>query len=140
MPSQLFIGSVHGIFTISSLIFFYVFYRVKNCFNFDVKIKVHFNNSFFLHDNINKKKTLNITTAFNLVENVLLQGDQLNMAVFFWYLVKMTLVYATVLNSLHGTSHVFQGTRIARPCLIGLPVCKNIYQVSQDPLDSTVQF
>ena len=47
-----------------------------------------------------------------------IQGDQINMAVLFWYPVKVALVYATV----HWTSQVLQGTKTTRPCITGHPV------------------
>ena len=51
------------------------------------------------------------------------EPNQLNMAVFFWYLVKIDLsstVYATtyyIHTSVHWTSHFLQGTKNTRPCL-----------------------
>ena len=50
------------------------------------------------------------------------QGDQLYMAVFFWYLVKSDLSSVRVYISLHWKSHFLQVTRKKRPCLTGNPV------------------
>ena len=46
-----------------------------------------------------------------------IQGDQLSMAVYFWYLVKIDLSRVHVYNSIHWTSHFLKGTRKIRPCL-----------------------
>ena len=57
------------------------------------------------------------------VKAKLIQGDQLNMALFFWYHVKVTYpVYAT--TRVHWTSLFLQGTRKIWPCLTGHPVLK----------------
>ena len=50
------------------------------------------------------------------------QGYQLNMAVYFWYLVKSDLSSVYVYSSVHWASHLLQGTRKIRPCLNGHPV------------------
>ena len=44
-----------------------------------------------------------------------LQGDQLKMAVFFWYLGKSCFYSERVCSSVHWTSHFLQGTRNTRP-------------------------
>ena len=50
--------------------------------------------------------------------------DQINMAVSFWYLVKVTLVndVRILYRSVQWISHVLQVTRNTRPCLSGHPV------------------
>ena len=45
--------------------------------------------------------------------------DQLNMAVYFWYLVKSDLSSVHVYSSAYWTSHFLQGTRKTCPCLTG---------------------
>ena len=52
---------------------------------------------------------------------LILQGDQLNMALFFWYLVKKCFVHCTLLYTcrVHWISHFFQGTRKTRSCVTG---------------------
>ena len=54
-----------------------------------------------------------------LADTAYIQGDQLYMAVFFWYLVKSDLFSVRVYSSLRWTSHFLQGTRKTRPCLSG---------------------
>ena len=44
----------------------------------------------------------------------LIQGEQLNMALFFWYLVKNYLSSIRYCTSVNWTSHFFQGTRKTR--------------------------
>ena len=51
-----------------------------------------------------------------------IQGDQLDMAVFFWYQVESDVSSVHVYNSIHRTSHLLQGTRKTRQCLTGHPV------------------
>ena len=51
-----------------------------------------------------------------------LQGDQLTMAVFYWYLVKSDLSSLLIYSSVYWTSHFLLGTRKAQPCLTGHPV------------------
>ena len=55
-----------------------------------------------------------------------LQGPQLNMAVFFWYLVKINLISVRFCKRVHWISHFLQGTRITRSCLTGHPVAEQI--------------
>ena len=50
----------------------------------------------------------------------ILQGDQLNMAVFFWYLGKIDLSSVHVYSTLHWPSNLLQGQ--TRPCLTSRPV------------------
>ena len=47
----------------------------------------------------------------------ILQGHQLNMVVFSWYLVKHDLPSVCYCTSVHWTGHFLQGTRKTRPCL-----------------------
>ena len=47
----------------------------------------------------------------------LLQGDQLNMAVFFWYLVQNDLSSVCSCTRVHWSSDFLHGTRKTRPCL-----------------------
>ena len=51
-----------------------------------------------------------------------IQGDQLNMALFFWNLGKSDLFSVHVYSSVLWTSHFLQGTRKIQSCLIGHPV------------------
>ena len=46
-----------------------------------------------------------------------IQGDQLNMAACFWYLVKSDFSSVHMYNSVHWTSHFLKGTRKTQPCL-----------------------
>ena len=50
----------------------------------------------------------------------LVQAHQINMAVFFWYLVKSDL--SSVRYTVHWTASFFQGTRNTRPYITGHPV------------------
>ena len=51
------------------------------------------------------------------------QGDQLNMTVFFfWYLGNSDLPRVIVYSSVHWASQFLLGTRKTRPCLTGHPV------------------
>ena len=59
-----------------------------------------------------------------------IQGDQLNKAVLFWYLVKSDLFIVHVYSSLSLDKHFFQRTRKTRPCLTGHPV-DEIYDVKK---------
>ena len=52
------------------------------------------------------------------------QGNQLNMAVFFWFFVKPCTVYATV-RVYTGPVTFFKVPNKTRPCLIGHPVFVN---------------
>ena len=58
--------------------------------------------------------------SFNLMS--LVQPDQINMAVFFWQLVKSDLSSLYVYSSVHWTIHFLQGSRNTRPCITGHPV------------------
>ena len=49
----------------------------------------------------------------------LVQGEQLDLAVFFWYLGKSDLSSVHVYSSVHWTSHFLQGTIEELPCLTG---------------------
>ena len=49
----------------------------------------------------------------------LLQSDQLNTAVYFWYFVKSDLSSVQMYSSAHWASHLLHGTRKTRPCLSG---------------------
>ena len=55
--------------------------------------------------------------AFSVV-----QPDQMNMAVFFWHLVKSDLSSVHSCTCVHWTSHFLQGIRNTRPYLTGHPV------------------
>ena len=59
----------------------------------------------------------------------ILQGDQLNMAVCFWYLVKSDLSSVHYSTRVHWKSHFLQGSRKTRPCLSGHLVCIGIPQI-----------
>ena len=59
---------------------------------------------------------------FNLFPSRPVQGDQLNMVVFFWYPVKSDLSSVHIHSSIRFTSHCLQGTRKPRPCLPGHPI------------------
>ena len=45
------------------------------------------------------------------VHGLRVQGDSLNMAILFWYLVKSDLSSVRYFTRVHWTSHFFQGTR-----------------------------
>ena len=62
-------------------------------------------------------------------ESAKVQGDQLNMAMFFWYFVKSYLPSVRYCSHIHWISRILQGTRNTRPCLTGHPVIrpKQIY-------------
>ena len=51
-----------------------------------------------------------------------IQGDQLNMTVFFWYLVIGDLSGVRFCTRIHWTSHFLQGTRKTGPSLTSHPV------------------
>ena len=51
-----------------------------------------------------------------------LQGDQLNIAVYIWYLEKSDLFSVRYCTRGHWTNHFIQDTRKTRPCLTGDPV------------------
>ena len=58
-----------------------------------------------------------------------IQGDQLNMAVCFWYLVKIVFSSVHVNISVHWTSHFLKGTRKTLPCLSGQVVpCRSSHK------------
>ena len=56
----------------------------------------------------------NLRISMVMQEKAYLQGDQLYMAVFFWYLVKRDFP-----NSSVHQRNSLQGTRTTRPCLSG---------------------
>ena len=56
------------------------------------------------------------------IKCLFIQGDQLNMILCFWYLLKSDLYSVHVYSIVHCTSHFLQGTRKTRPCLNGHPV------------------
>ena len=61
----------------------------------------------------------------NISDDFQVQGDQLNMAVYLWYLVKSDLSsvrYCTVYIGVHWKSHFLQGTWTREPCLFGQAV------------------
>ena len=58
------------------------------------------------------------------LKNIKMQGDQLYMAVCFWYLAKSDLSSGHWYISVHLTSHFLQGIRTPRPCLSGRVVQK----------------
>ena len=51
-----------------------------------------------------------------------IQPDQINMALFFWYLLKSDLSSASYCTRVNWTSHFLQDTRNTRPCITDLPV------------------
>ena len=53
-----------------------------------------------------------------------IQGDQLNMVMFFWYFVKSDLSSIRCNTHVQWKSHFLQGTRLTRPCLPDHPVGK----------------
>ena len=55
-------------------------------------------------------------------EHVKVQGDQLHMDLFIWYLVKSDLSNVRYCTRVHWTSYFLQGTRKTRSCLTGHPV------------------
>ena len=63
------------------------------------------------------------------IENALsIQGDQLHVAVRFWYLVNSDLTSVRYYVRVKWTSLFFQSTRTTRPCLTGHPlVCPKNY-------------
>ena len=65
----------------------------------------------------NRKESI---TLLRLI--AILQGDQLNMDVIFWYLGKSYLLSAHMNSGVHWTSHFIEGTRKILPCLTGHPV------------------
>ena len=53
-------------------------------------------------------------------KSLLIQPDQINMAVLFWCLLKYdAIVFANLYSNVHWTSHVLQGTRNTRSCITG---------------------
>ena len=63
-------------------------------------------------------KYSNKSCIYSMSQFRVLQDDQLNMTVLFWYLVKSVHVYSRVC----WTSHFLQGTLKTGPCLTGHPV------------------
>ena len=57
-----------------------------------------------------------------LIHHLPLPGDQLNMAVCFWYFVKSDMTGVRYCTRVHWTSHYIQGTRNTRPCITRHPV------------------
>ena len=53
---------------------------------------------------------------------LVLQPDQINMAVFLWFLVKSDLSSVGYCTRVNRISHFLQGTRITRPWITGHPV------------------
>ena len=51
-----------------------------------------------------------------------IQHDQINMAGFFWYLIKNDLSGVGYCTGVHWTSNFLQGTRKTLPCITGHPV------------------
>ena len=51
-----------------------------------------------------------------------IQGDQLNKALCFWYLIGSDFSCVHLYSSVHWISHILQRTRKTRPCLTGHPV------------------
>ena len=51
-----------------------------------------------------------------LESSIDIQGEQLKMAVFFWYIVKSNLSSVRYCNRVNCTSQFLQGTRKTRPC------------------------
>ena len=72
-----------------------------------------------------------------LVVLAYLQGDHLNMAVFFWYLIKSDFcaVYALLHVYTGQVSHFLKGTRKTRPCLTGHPLGNRQDDVKQKRRD-----
>ena len=50
------------------------------------------------------------------------QGDQINMAVFLWYLIKSDVSSVRYSTRVHWTGNFLQGIRKTQPCLSGHPV------------------
>ena len=57
----------------------------------------------------------------------MIQGDQLNMTVFFCYLVKSDLSSVRYRTRVHRKSNLLQGTGHTQPCLTGHPVLHILY-------------
>ena len=57
---------------------------------------------------------------YNIMYNCNVQPDQLNMAVFFLYLIKNYLISVR-----YRTKHPFKATRKTQPCITGHPVRQN---------------
>ena len=55
----------------------------------------------------------------NTLVDAILQPDQINIAVYFWYLVISVLYTVRYCTRVHWTSHFLQGTRNTRPCITG---------------------
>ena len=49
----------------------------------------------------------------------MVQPDQINMAVFFWFLIKNEMSSVSYCIGIPWTIHFLQGTRDTRPCLTG---------------------
>ena len=92
-------------------------------------IQIHFGQRYIPLSNCAKSRNpLSISFDKNLINHLLvqkcrlLQDDQLNMTVFFRYLVKSVLFSVRHSTRVHWISHFLQGTRKTRPCLTGHPV------------------
>ena len=70
-----------------------------------------------------------------------IKTDQIYMAVLFWYLVKVALVYATVQKD--KSRHILQGTRNTQLCITSDPVVitANIYNnKTSSCIDSCIDY
>ena len=79
--------------------------------------------------------TRNFKLYRKLDSGLSLQGDQIYMAAWFWYLVKSDLfsvIYCSVNSSKQWTSPFLQGTRTTRPCLSGQVVYQTWWNLSKD--------
>ena len=66
----------------------------------------------------------------------MIQGDQLNMAVFLWYLVKSDMSSVSYCTQVHWTGHFFfKGNRNTRLCLTGHPVDHRLISTRTDIID-----
>ena len=84
----------------------------KNC-----SLKINWRHFTFYIPNISFRRL-----AFKKVEWSSMQGDQLNMAMSSWYLVKKDLSYVCYSTCVHLISLFLQAIRKTRPCLTGHPV------------------
>ena len=66
-------------------------------------------------------KKLSTTKKLNDITYTL-QHEKINMAVYFWYLIKSDLSSVRNFNTVHWTSFFIQGTRYTQPCITGHPV------------------
>ena len=69
-----------------------------------------------------------------------LQNNQLDMAVFFWYLVKSDWSSVRYCTSLHWTSHSFKDTRKIRPRLTGHSVSEKLNAVIKFAIGKVLTF